>query len=63
MHGRKIWYQLPIAEKTFLIVVHRFSLVKAAMNALHLSKLCKDCLTSTGHGALMLTKHIHFLIF
>jgi hypothetical protein len=46
-----------------LIVIHRFSLVKAAMNAPHLCKLCKDCLTGTGHGATVLTKMPPFLHF
>jgi hypothetical protein len=59
----KVWYQLPIAELTFLIVIFHFSLVKVAMNAPHLCKLCKDCLTGIGHGAMVLTKRLHFFIF
>ncbi len=56
-------YQLPIAENTLMIVIHRFSLVKAAMNAPHLCKLRKECLTSVCHGAMVLTKRLRFLIF
>jgi hypothetical protein len=33
MPYEQIWYQWPIAEQTFLIVIHRFSLAKAAMNS------------------------------
>jgi hypothetical protein len=29
-----------LRNKLFLIVIHRFSLVKAAMNALHICKMC-----------------------
>jgi hypothetical protein len=39
MRYKKILYQLPIAEYTFF-VIHRFSPVKAAMNALHICKMC-----------------------
>jgi hypothetical protein len=35
---------LKIAGKLVLIIVHRFSLLKAAMNAPHLCKLRKECL-------------------
>jgi hypothetical protein len=35
--------------KLFLIVIYCFSLVKAAMNAPRLCKLCKDCLTNGVH--------------
>jgi hypothetical protein len=37
----------------FFIVIHRFSLVKAAINALQLRKLCKECLTSICHGTML----------
>jgi hypothetical protein len=46
-----------------LIVIHRFSLVKAAMNAPLLCKLCKDCHTGTGHGAMVFTKRLNFVNF
>jgi hypothetical protein len=39
MRYEKIRYQWPIAELTFLIVIHCLSLVKAAMNALHIAKM------------------------
>jgi hypothetical protein len=39
MRYEKNWYQWPIADKLFLIVIHRFSLVKAAMNAPLICKL------------------------
>ena len=29
-----------LRNKLFFIVIHRFSLVKAAMNALHICKMC-----------------------
>jgi hypothetical protein len=43
--------------------MRRFSLVKAAMNAPRLCKLCKDCLTGTGNFAMVFTKRLNFLIF
>jgi hypothetical protein len=46
-----------------MIIIHCFSLVKAAMNAPHLCKLRKECLTGICHEAMVLTKHLHFLIF
>ncbi len=52
-----------LRNKIFIIVIYRFSLVKAAMNASHLYKSCKDCLTDTGHGAMVFTKRLSFLIF
>jgi len=33
------------------------------MNAPHLCKLRKDCLTGIGQGAMVLTKRLHFLVF
>jgi hypothetical protein len=41
-----------------IVVIFHFSLVKAAMNAPHLCKLRKHCLTGNGHGAM-----VHFFIF
>jgi hypothetical protein len=46
-----------------LIVIHRFSLEKAAMNAPRLCKLCKDCFIGTSHDAMVFTKCLIFLIF
>jgi hypothetical protein len=40
----------------FFIVIFNFSLVKAEMNAPHLCKLRKDCLTRIGHITMVLTK-------
>jgi hypothetical protein len=42
----------------FLIVIHRFSLKNAAMNAPRLCKLGKDCLAGTGHGAMLFKKRL-----
>jgi hypothetical protein len=39
MCDEKIWYQMPMAELTFLFVIHRISLVKATMNAPRICKL------------------------
>jgi hypothetical protein len=41
MRYEKIRFQLPIAEKLFLIVIFHFSLVKDTMNAPHLCKFAK----------------------
>jgi hypothetical protein len=60
---KKIGHQLRIGEQNFFISIFNFSLVKAAMNALHLCKLRKDCHTGIGHGAMLLTKCAHFFIF
>jgi hypothetical protein len=51
MRDENIRYQF--RNKFFWIVIHRFSLEKAAMNAPRLCKLSKDCLTGTGHGAFL----------
>jgi hypothetical protein len=45
-----------VRNKKILIVIFHFSLVKATMNAPHLCKLRKDCLTGIGNGARVLTK-------
>ncbi len=63
MRGEKIGINCQLRNKLFLIVIHRFSLVKAAMNAPRLYKLGKDCLTGTGHGAMVFTKRLNSLIF
>jgi hypothetical protein len=42
MRYEKIRHQWPIAEKMFLIVIHRFPLVKATMNALRICKMHND---------------------
>jgi hypothetical protein len=57
MHDEKILWQLPIVEY-FFIVIFNFSLVKAAMNALHLCKLRTDCLSGIDHGSIVLTKRL-----
>jgi hypothetical protein len=64
MRDENFLNQLPIANcgiNIFFIVIHRFSLVKAAMNALHLCKLSKDCLSGNGHGV-MTPKFLNFPI-
>ncbi len=52
-----------LRNKLLLIQIHRFSLVKAAMNATKLCKLSKDCLTGICLGSMVLTKRLYFLIF
>jgi hypothetical protein len=47
----------------FFIFIFHFLLVKAAVNALHLCKLHKDCHTGIGHSAMVFTKRLHFFIF
>jgi hypothetical protein len=49
--------------KLYLIVIFHFSLVKIAMNAPRLCKLCKDYLTGIGQGAMVLSKCLQFFIF
>ncbi len=63
MLDEKFGISCQLRNKLCLIVNHHFSLVKAAMNAPHLCKLRKACLTGTGHGATVLTKRLHFFIF
>jgi hypothetical protein len=59
----KIHYQWPMApNKLFLIVIHRFSFVKATMNALRVCKLRKNCLTGIDQCAMVLKTH-QFLRF
>jgi hypothetical protein len=60
MRTENIRYQLPIH---FFDRHPSFFLVKAAMNAPHRCKLRKEGLTGIWHGAIMLTKPIHFLSF
>jgi hypothetical protein len=52
-----------LRNKHFFIVIHRYSLVKAAMNALHLCKLRKDCFTGTGQWHNGVNKAPTFLNF
>jgi hypothetical protein len=52
-----------LRTKLFLIFIHRFPLVKAAMNAPRLCKLCKNFLSGTGYGAMVFTKRPNFLNF
>ena len=49
-------------NKLFLIVINRFSLVKAAMNALRVCKLRKNCLAVIEQCAMVL-KNPQFLHF
>ena len=56
MRYKKIHYQWSMAEETFVIVIHRFSLVKAAMNAPHVCKLRKNSLTVIDQCAKVLKK-------
>jgi hypothetical protein len=60
---KKFGINCQLQNKLVLIVIFHFSLIKAAMNASHLYKLHKDCLTGVGHGAMVLTKRLHFFIF
>jgi hypothetical protein len=46
-------------NKLLLIVIHRFSLVKAAMNAPHLCKSHKNCLSGFDQCAMVLSKRIY----
>jgi hypothetical protein len=46
-------------NKKFLIVSHRFSLLKAAMNVPHLCKLRINCLTGFDQCAMMLSNGIY----
>jgi len=42
MRNEKIWYQwLIVRNKLFLIIIHRFSLVKAAMNDPRICKIAQ----------------------
>jgi hypothetical protein len=61
MHSEKFGIYCQLQNKLYLIVIHRFSFVKAAMNALHLCKLRKDCLSDFCHDAMVLTKRLYFL--
>jgi hypothetical protein len=51
-------------NKLFLIGINRFSLVKAAMNALRICKLRKNCLTIIDQCAMVLKtpQFLHFLV-
>ena len=62
MRYKKIHYQWSMAEETFLIVIHRFSLVKAAMNAPCVCELRKNCLTGIDQCPAVL-KTPQFLLF
>ncbi len=61
---KKFGIHCQLRIKLFFIVICRFSLVKARWICTpRLCKLRKDCLTGTGHCAMVLTKYLHFLIF
>jgi hypothetical protein len=49
--------------KLLLIVIFHYSLVKAAVNALQLCILCKDCLFGIDRGGMLPKKCLHFFIF
>jgi hypothetical protein len=55
----KIWYQWPMADYTFFDCHSSFSLVKAAINAPHVRKLCKNCLTGVDQWRMVLSKRIY----
>jgi hypothetical protein len=63
MRLEKICINCQLRNKLFFIVIHRLSLVKAAMNAQRLYKLCKDSLTGTGPSAMVFTKRLNVLTF
>jgi hypothetical protein len=63
MRDEKIGINCQLRNKLFLIVIHHFSLVKAAMNAPRLCKVCKDCLAGSCNGAMEFTKRLNFFIF
>jgi hypothetical protein len=48
---KKFGFNGQMRNEPFLIVIYHYSLVKAAVNGLHICKLRRDCLTGTGHGA------------
>jgi hypothetical protein len=50
-------------NKLILIVISRFSLVNAAMNALRVCKLRKNCLTGIDQCAMVLSKSINGRIY
>jgi hypothetical protein len=64
MRYKKIHYQWSMAEETFVIVIHRFSLVKAAMNAPCVCELRKNCLTGIDQcpAVLKTPQFLHFPI-
>ena len=47
-------------NKHFFIVIHRFSLVKAAINALCVGKLHKNCLSNIDLCTMMISKNLNF---
>jgi hypothetical protein len=49
-----------LRSKHFFIIIHHFSLAKAAVNAPRLCKLCKDCPIGTGHGVMVFTQRLSF---
>jgi hypothetical protein len=63
MRDEKFGVNCQFRVKLFLIFIFHFLLVKARINALHLCKLRKDCLTGSGHGAIVLKKCRYFFIF
>jgi hypothetical protein len=57
---KKFGINCQLRNKLFSIVIHRFSLVKAAMNAPHLCKLRKDRLTGISHGVYKTPQFLNF---
>jgi hypothetical protein len=53
---KKLYINGQWRKKLFLIVIYRFSLVKAAVNAPRVCKFRKNCLTSIGKCAMRLSK-------
>jgi hypothetical protein len=60
MCGEKFGISWQLRNQLFIF---HFLLVKAAVNALHLCKLHKDCHTGIGQVAMVFTKRLHFFIF
>jgi hypothetical protein len=56
---KKFCINCQLRYKLYLMLL----LVKAAINARHICKFGKDCLSCIGNGAMVLTKRLHFFIF
>jgi hypothetical protein len=60
---QKFGINCQLRNELFLNVMFHSSLGKSVMNALHLFKLCEGYFTRIDHGAMVLTKRLHFFIF
>jgi hypothetical protein len=60
---KKISINCQLRNKLFLLVIFNFPILKAVMNAPHRCKFRKDYLTDINHGAMVLTKRLHFFVF